>query len=475
MLHLTAALDPASRVPLYQQLYRSLAGEIRSGALPAGTRMPGKRSLAEALGVSVNTVDGAYQMLAAEGYLASRARSGFYVQEYPALPGRPEPPAAPAPAAAPAGPSVRFDLSTGGVDTRLFPFRTWARLQKELLYTSPQLLARGDPRGDIQLRQALAGYLEEYRGVRCTPGQIVVGAGIEYLLSLLAPLLPGPAAVEDPGYPRARQVLENSGRPCRLIPVDEGGLSVADLAASDAAVCYVTPSHQFPTGVTMPAPRRAELLGWAAAASGRYIIEDDYDSEFRFDTRPLPSLQGMAGGDGPVIYLSTVARSLAPGIRIAYMVLPRSLLPAWQERYSLYSATVGRFEQQTLARFIQEGYFTRHLARSRMTYKARRNALAGALTEAFGPKARLSGLHTGLHLLLHLAGPVPSDQALVRAARQAGIRLAALSGYSMASPVRCPSGTLVLGYGALEDSLCPELASTLKKAISAACASSSRV
>ena len=475
MLHLTAALDPASRVPLYQQLYRSLAGEIRSGALPAGTRMPGKRSLAEVLGVSVNTVDGAYQMLAAEGYLASRPRSGFYVQEYPALPGRPEPPAAPAPAAAPAGPPVQYDLSTGGVDTRLFPFRTWARLQKELLYTSPQLLARGDPRGDIQLRQALAGYLEEYRGVRCTPGQIVVGAGIEYLLSLLAPLLPGPAAVEDPGYPRARQVLENSGRPCRLIPVDEGGLSVADLAASDAAVCYVTPSHQFPTGVTMPAPRRAELLGWAAAAPGRYIIEDDYDSEFRFDTRPLPSLQGMAGGDGPVIYLSTVARSLAPGIRIAYMVLPRSLLPAWQERYSLYSATVGRFEQQTLARFIQEGYFTRHLARSRMTYKARRNALAGALTEAFGPKARLSGLHTGLHLLLHLAGPVPSDQALVRAARQAGIRLAALSGYSMASPVRCPSGTLVLGYGALEDSLCPELASTLKKAISAACASSSRV
>ena len=474
MLHLTAALDPASRVPLYQQLYRSLAGEIRSGALPAGTRMPGKRSLAEALGVSVNTVDGAYQMLAAEGYLASRARSGFYVQEYPALPGRPEPPAAPAPAAAPSGPPVQYDLSTGGVDTRLFPFRTWARLQKELLYTSPQLLARGDPRGDIQLRQALAGYLEEYRGVRCTPGQIVVGAGIEYLLSLLAPLLPGPAAVEDPGYPRARQVLENSGRPCRLIPVDEGGLSVADLAASDTAVCYVTPSHQFPTGVTMPAPRRAELLGWAAAAPGRYIIEDDYDSEFRFDTRPLPSLQGMAGGDGPVIYLSTVARSLAPGIRIAYMVLPRSLLPAWQERYSLYSATVGRFEQQTLARFIQEGYFTRHLARSRMTYKARRNALAGALTEAFGPKARLSGLHTGLHLLLHLAGPVPSDQALVRTARQAGIRLAALSGYSMASPARCPSGTLVLGYGALEDSLCPELASTLKKAISAACASSSR-
>ena len=481
MLHLTAALDPASQVPLYEQLYRSIAREISAGALPAGARMPGRRSLAEALSVSVNTVDGAYQMLAAEGYLASRPRSGFYVQEYPARPAPPGQDAPPPalPAAPPAkDPPVRYDLSTSGVDTRLFPARTWARLQKELLYTSPDLLARGDPRGEMELRQALAGYLEEYRGVRCAPEQIIVGAGIEHLLSLLAPLLPGPAAVENPGYPRARQVLENSGRPCRLAPVDEGGLSVAALASSDAAVCYVTPSHQFPTGVTMPAPRRAELLGWAAQRPGRrYIIEDDYDSEFRFDTRPLPSLQGMAGADGPVIYLSTVARSLAPGIRIAYMVLPAHLLPAWGRRYSLYSGTVGRFEQQTLARFIREGYFTRHLARSRVAYKARRNALAAALEEAFGPAAALSGLHTGLHLLLRLRGTnIPPDTALAAAARQAGIRLAALSSYYMDGPAGCPPGTLVLGYGALDDALCVPLAgalsATLKKACTAGPASS---
>ena len=477
MLHLTTALDPASQVPLYEQLYRSLVAEIRSGALPAGSRMPGKRSLSAELSVSVNTVDAAYQMLAAEGYLDSRPRSGFYVQEYPALPGHPapQPPAEVEAIAGPADPPVRYDLSTSGVDTGLFPFRTWARLQKELLYTSPELLARGEPQGDVQLRQALAGYLEEYRGVRCTPDQIVVGAGIEYLLSLLAPLLKGPAAVENPGYPRARQVLENSGHPCRFLPVDEGGLSVTALAASDAAVCYVTPSHPFPTGVTMPAPRRAELLGWAAARPGeRYIIEDDYDSEFRFDTRPLPSLQGMAGADGPVIYLSTVARSLAPGIRIAYMVLPRHLLPAWQGRYSLYSGTVSRFEQQTLARFISESYFTRHLARSRVVYKARRTALAQALTETFGPAIRLSGLHTGLHLLVRFTGPVPSDRVLAAAARRAGIRLAALSGYYMSDVASCPPGTLVLGYGALEDGLCPSLAATLKKACTAAAESSSR-
>ena len=478
MLHLTTALDPASAVPLYEQLYRSIAGEISAGTLPAGTRMPGKRSLAEALSVSVNTVDGAYQLLAAEGYLVSRPRSGFYVQEYPALPGRAAAAAAPpcgggeAAGAAP----VLYDLSTGGVDTGLFPFRTWGRLQKELLAGAPELLARGDRRGEAALRQALAEYLAAYRGVRCAPDQIVVGAGIEYLLSLLAPLLPGVAAVENPGYPRARQVLANSGCVCRFLPVDEGGLSVAALSASDAAVCYVTPSHQFPTGATMPAPRRAELLGWAARQPGRrYIIEDDYDSEFRFDTRPLPSLQGMAGADGPVVYLSTVARSLAPGIRIAYMVLPRRLLAAWEARYSLYSGTVGRFEQQTLARFIAEGYFTRHLARSRVAYKARRNALAAALTAAFGSEIELAGLHTGLHLLLRFKRPALSDAALVEAAARAGVRLAALRSYYMAGAEDCPAGTLVLGYGALPEASCGPLAATLKKAWSAASASGSRV
>ena len=392
MVHLTTALDPASAVPLYEQLYRSLAAEMRAGTLTAGTRMPGKRRLAAELSVSVNTVDTAYQMLAAEGYLTARERSGFTVQEYLALPQGTQPPAAPsAPAAAPpadAAPPVQFDLSTRGVDPGLFPFRTWARLQKELLYSAPELLTPGDARGDAALRQALAGYLAEYRGVQCDPEQLVVGAGLEYLLGLLAPLLPGPAAVETPGYPRARQVLENNGVPCRCLPVDADGLSLTALSASDAAVCYVTPSHQFPTGVTMPAGRRAELLHWAARAPGRrYIIEDDYDSEFRFDTRPLPSLQGMAGADGPVVYLSTCSRSLAPGIRIAYMVLPRQLLGAWQEKYELYSGTVGRFEQQTLARFITGGYFTRHLARERTAYKARRDALAAALRTSFAPEA----------------------------------------------------------------------------------------
>ena len=471
MVHLTTALDASSSVPLYEQLYRSLAGEMRSGTLAAGTRMPGKRRLAAELSVSVNTVDAAYQMLAAEGYLESRERSGFYVQEYLALPTRPEevpPPVSTAPPEA-AEPPVRFDLSTRGVDPGLFPFRTWARLQKELLYSAPELLTPGDARGDAALRQALAGYLAEYRGVQCDPEQLVVGAGLEYLLGLLAPLLPGPAAVETPGYPRARQVLENNGVPCRCLPVDADGLSLTALSASDAAVCYVTPSHQFPTGVTMPAGRRAELLHWAARAPGqRYIIEDDYDSEFRFDTRPLPSLQGMAGADGPVVYLSTCSRSLAPGIRIAYMVLPRQLLGAWQEKYELYSGTVGRFEQQTLARFITGGYFTRHLARERTAYKARRDALAAALRSSFAPEElTLAGLHTGLHLLAQLKDP-PPDAALRAAARQYGVRCSLLSDYDLTGTAHSAAGTLVLGYGSLPDDACPSVGETLKKLCTAA-------
>jgi GntR family transcriptional regulator/MocR family aminotransferase len=262
-------------------------------------------------------------------------------------------------------------------------------------------------------------------------------------------------------------------------------------------VCYITPSHQFPTGVTMPAPRRAELLHWAAQQPRRrYIIEDDYDSEFRFDTRPLPSLQGMAGADGPVIYLSTCSRSLAPGIRIAYMVLPEHLLPRWRQAYALYSGTVGRFEQQTLARFINEGYFARLLARERVAYKARRTRLAEALRAAFAPEhapqnsksppqpmqIELSGLHTGLHLLLTVHGlpPEVTDAALARAARAEGVRSTPLSAYYAAErqlyfeKTEAPC-TLVLGYGALADALCEEAAEALKIACTAAAeAASSR-
>ncbi len=505
MLQLTFQLDAHGKTPLYEQLYAAIAAQIRNGTLAPNTKLPGKRRLAAELSISVNTVDTAYQILAAEGYLESRPRSGFFSQSYrEILPfghtahsetaGHADPPTAPQ------TPAPRFDLSGTGIDPSLFPFRTWGRMQKELLYAAPELLLRGAPQGDENLRQALVEYLGAVRGVRCQHEQIVVGAGMEYLLSLLAPLLPRHGGLENPGYPRAKEVLENNGITCTPLPLDEKGLSVTALQHSGANFCYVTPSHQYPTGVTMPVGRRAELLHWAneggaqpapaptaptltttphsraesknssaqKEAYPRYIIEDDYDSEFRFDVRPLPCLQGMAGAENHVIYLATFSKSLAPSIRIAAMVLPMPLLAAWRARYAHYASTVSRYDQQTLCRFLREGYFTRHLARARGNYKARRGALVLALEQTFGKHAiHLSGLHTGLHLLLQLKNAPPDTEIAARCAA-VGIAVTPLSKSYTVAAETCPPSTVILGYGNLQESDAAEVARQMKAAIFAA-------
>lgn len=468
MLEMTLYLDPTDKRALYQQLYDSLTRQIRTGQLQAGDRLPGKRSLAAQLAVAVNTVDTAYQMLVAEGYLEARPKSGFYVLEYTDVLPKQETAAVPAEKLLPepAPPPVRFDLSTGAVDTALFPFRTWGRIQKELLYASPELLSHGHRQGEAELREELAVYLRAYRGVMCSPEQIVVGAGVEYLLGLLAQLLRegGTAAIENPGYDRPRTILENNGVPCRCVDIDGSGLPVPALEESGANICYVTPSHHFPTGVTMPAGRRAQLLRWAAAVPGRYILEDDYDAEFRFDMRPIPSLQGMAGPSGPVVYLCTFSKSLAPSIRIACMVLPEELLRRYRAAFGSYSNTVSRFEQQTLCRFLKEGYFTRHLARMRSAYKSRMEGLVLALEERFGRAGIcLQGRHTGLHLLLTLPGG-PGEAVMERAALAAGVGLRGLSRYYMERVERCPANTVVLGYASLRDEEIPALAAALGEA-----------
>jgi len=458
-------LEPQEKTPLYEQLYAALADEIRSGQRAPGTALPGRRTMAAQLGVSINTVDAAYQMLAAEGLAEARPRSGFYVQKtYGMLHSRaPRPASVPKVCPAPAAEGPRYDLSTGSVDTDLFPARSWGRIQKELLYQRPELLQRGEMQGDEGLRVQIAQYLSAYRGVECTPEQIVVGAGIEYLLGCLAHLFAGAtAAVENPGYSRTRAVLQNSAIPCTLVDIDQGGLSAQALEASGANLCYLTPSHHFPTGVTMPAPRRAQILSWAAARPGRYILEDDYDSEFRFDTRPLPSLQGMAGPDGPVVYLTTFSKSLAPGIRIACMVLPRSLLARYRQDFAVYANTVGRFDQQTLAQFMAGGYFTRHLARMRLVYKRRMEAFAAALRREL-PGVTLGSVHSGLHFLLTLPG-AGGEAAMVRAAAQEGVRLRGLSEYYLIRRELCPPDTVVAGYSALKEEDIPAVAAALARA-----------
>ncbi len=454
MQNLTLTLRPHGDTPMYEQLYRHLVGEISGGGLAAGEKMPSKRALSANLSVSLNTVDTAYQMLVAEGYLEARPRSGYYVCALDALPAAaPQPSPAPEkpPAAALPQSPVLCDFSTSSVDTALFPYKTWGRIQRGILSQGAELLNHGEAQGDVALREAVARYLHEYRAVRCTPDQIIAGAGVEYLLGQMAGLLRGSVfALENPGYNRVGSILANNGARKVYVPVDEDGLRVDRLAGSGAQVVCVTPSHQFPTGAAMPMRRRAALLAWAGEKPGRYVLEDDYDSEFRFDRKPVPALQGL-DREGRVVYFGTFSRSLAPSIRAAYMVLPPALLARYRAQFSAYSSTISRFEQQTIARFIDEGHFARHLARLRVAYRSRRDALVQGLTEALGAqRIEIRGAHTGLHLLLTVRG-ARGEAGLVASAREAGVRLTGLSRYYAACEEDCPPNTVVLGYSALRE------------------------
>ena len=331
---LTPILDSSASMPLYEQLYRHIRGEIEAGRLAAGERLPSKRALAAHLKISVVTVEGAYGQLLAEGYLRSEPKRGFFVQ---AVQEEHRPAASPLPPAEPlqAKPSLPYDFSTSGVDTGLFPFSTWAKLMREVLSArADSLLASSHPQGVPELRRAIAEHLYRFRGIRAAPEQIVVGAGSETLLAFLVQLLgrDGGYGVEDPGYAKPHRILTSCGAVVRPIPLDGQGLRVDVVRERAVRVVHVTPSHHYPLGIVMPAPRRQALLRWASEGPERYIIEDDYDSEFRFSGRPIPALQSLDGA-GRVIYLNTFAKTLAPSLRVSYMVLPMPLLERWRREF----------------------------------------------------------------------------------------------------------------------------------------------
>ncbi|MBQ9535155.1 MAG: PLP-dependent aminotransferase family protein [Clostridia bacterium] len=459
MNNFTFTLDPASRVPLYQQLYAAVVGEIRAGRLRGGERLPSKRSLCRHLGVSRSTVETAYGILCDEGYISSRERSGYFACELFRTPPAPEPPPLPRRSAEPA---CRIDFSTGDVDTSAFPYASWARLTKEVVYSSPQLLQRGDRQGDEPFRRELCAFLREWRGVSCMPEQIVIGAGVEYLTDLLLQLLPEDAAIalEDPGYTAARRLFELSRRAFVPVRLDAEGMDVQALEDSGAAVAYLTPAHQFPMGMTMPVGRRTRLLKWASEREGRYIVEDDYDGEFRYFSRTIPAMQGLDPG-GRVIYIGTFSRSLAPSIRVAYMVLPPPLLDAYLRGFAHSSSTVSRLEQETLRRFIAAGLYGRHLRRMNNLYRRKQALLTEALLRLEG--ASVSGADAGLHLLLRLEG-ADAVRVAERAAEQ-GVRTYPLASYAVRAAV--PQDTLVLGFAGLTAETIAEGCRVLAQALAA--------
>ena len=457
MQELTLPLNPASAVPLYEQIYRFIVSEIHEGRLKKGARLPSKRALCAHLGVSLSTVETAYSLLLAEGYVISRPKSGYFAASS-GLPDVIHPTVQPMPAVSSAAAPL-FDASTSAVDTSAFPYATWAKIFKQVLYERPDLLNRGDPQGDIELREALASFLYQFRSVRCHAGQIVVCAGMEHLLEVLVRLTDpsASAALENPGYDMPCRIFREHGRAVYPVPVDSSGLDVDALRQTDASIVYVTPSHQFPTGALMPFARRMQLLSWAGESPDRLVIEDDYDSEFRYSSRPVPALQGLSPA-GNVVYTGTFSRTIAPSIRIAYMVLPDALMRRYLAGRSASASLVSRFEQQTLARFLQGGYYARHLRRVGNIYRARCAALSRALSRIDG--VSVSAADAGLHFLVSHSR-LSEDEMIARAAN-CGISLRPLSGYSHTPSA--PSSTVVMGFAGLTDDEISKFAALLDEA-----------
>lgn len=451
---LTYSMEERGDLPLYEYLYRRIREDILAGKLTAGERLPSKRALAEHLHLSVITVEGAYQQLEAEGYVYTRPKRGFFVSQVDRAPAPACP--APPPEQPPAAPVWRLDLKSNQVDTGRFPVSTWARLIRQVLSEDGGALLRPVPhQGLPALRRAIADDLRDYRGMAVSPEQIVVGAGAEYLYLLLAQLL-GPEAVfaaEDPGYPKIRQVYEKCGARCRPVPLDAQGMDLDALAASGATVAHLSPSHHYPTGLVTPIGRRQALLRWAEETDG-LIIEDDYDSEFRFTGRPIPTLQSI-DRSGRVIYMNTFSQTISPSMRVGFLVLPPQLLDRYRRELDFYACTVPALEQHVLSRFLAGGHYEQHLARMRKEYRQRRDAVLTAFRA--GPFARritISEQGAGLHFLLHL-DTGRSDQEIRRRGESLGVRLGFLSEYA-AVPNPAYDHTLVINYAGLDEARLPQ-------------------
>lgn len=447
MDEVTLQLDFGAAQPLFAQLYQQIRREISQGLRQTGEKLPSKRSLAAFLRCSQNTVQAAYDQLVDEGWLEARPKSGYYVAALEDLLNLgPIPrPAEPVPEGAG---SCRYDFTPFGVDAGTFPFAQWRRLGREILSARDETLLRaGHPQGLAELRVSIGHYLFRSRGVRCSPDQILISSGTEYLLQLLIQLLEQSTgyAIENPGYEKLAMIFSANRVKIHGISLDEQGMDPRALAASGAQVACVTPSHQFPTGRVMPVSRRIQLMNWAVAEPDRYLVEDDYDSEFRYGGKPIPSLQSLDEQDR-VVYMGTFSKSLSPALRVSYMVLPPALIQAYRERLNFYLCPVPVLEQKILHGFLKAGHFERHLNRVRSLYRQKRETLIAALAEVL-PRAGIQGDAAGLHLTLTPNCGL-SEAELIAAARAKGIGVYGLSQFYSDGP-HPETATLVLGFATL--------------------------
>ncbi len=446
---------------LYTHLYKCIKADIAAGNLAFGTKLPSKRSLARQLNLSIITVENAYAQLLAEGYIYSIPKKGYFVSDLCQVA---------------AGIATRSadrqvpvqkkhyiaDFTSNQTRAENFPFATWTKLMRQVISENSAELMQNPPPGGVPvLRQAIADNLRQFRGIEVDKEQIIVGAGTEYLYGLLLQLLGYDKvyAVEEPGYRKTEQIYKSCGVQCRHIPVDKQGIDICQLENSGADIVHISPSHHFPTGSVTPVSRRYELLSWAAKAQSRYIIEDDYDSEFRFCGRPIPAMQSI-DLTGKVIYMNTFSKTLSSTIRISYMVLPTLLMEEFQRRLGFYACTVSTFEQFTLAKFIRDGYFEKHINRMRNFYRRQRDSILQRIAESqLAPLVQIQEDDAGLHFLMQVQTDIP-DSILLERAEAAGIRISCLSQYYHQAEV-APQHILVVNYSAITTQQMEEAAAAL--------------
>lgn len=454
---LTYSFEEKGKDSLYQYLYKQIKNDILSFQLAPGEKLPSKRALAKHLNISTITVENAYSQLVAEGYLYSVPKSGYYVCDL-SLNSRKKENTLPSFLPKQNEDTSYFaDFVNNSTAQDNFPFSIWTKLMRETLSDDAnKLMVRSPSAGVFELRSAIAHYLYQFQGLSVEPEQIIIGAGTEYLYGLIIQLLGRNQiyAVEEPGYQKISKIYRANDVSCVHISLDENGIDVNQLEKSNAQVLHISPSHHFPTGFVTPVSRRYELLSWASKSPNRFIIEDDYDSEFRLIGKPIPSLSSIDVLD-KVIYINTFSKSLSSTIRISYMVLPKSLIPAYQKELSFYSCTVSNFEQYTLAKFIERGFLEKHINRMRNFYRSQRDIILSSIKkEKNYKKTRIREENAGLHFLLEVKTKL-SDEELIQKAAENGIHISCLSQYFY-DKSKAKEHTLIVNYSGIETSNIPE-------------------
>lgn len=444
---ITFEIDNSGNLPIYMQIYSYIRKEIEYGNIKADEKLPSKRALASHLNVSVVTVENAYSQLVSEGYIRSERGRGFFAENYE-IPCITKEKAAFTDRLS----DIKYNFGTGTADTSLFPFSVWAKLSRSTLNEkTTDLLNSCDFRGLKQLREEIAHHLRRFRGMNVSPDRIVIGAGSEYLIGIIINLLGRDMAygVENPGYRKIYDIFSINTSRVFPVPVDEQGASVSAISGFGINVLHVTPSHHFPLGVTMPVTRKQQLLNWTYEKAERYIIEDDCDCEFHYNSRPSPTLQSY-DRNGTVIYLNTFTRTIAPSVRIGYMVLPEKLMEKFNAKLNFYSCPVPVFEQFTLAKFIGEGYFERHINRLKKTFRQRRDTLVSCIkNSSLADISEISGDSSGIHLLLKVTNGM-SQSELIQSALQNGIKIHSVSEYYSFPVYSIPDDLLILGFSGID-------------------------